>query len=240
MSKWKKDKLCNIADIVSGGTPSTGIKAFWNGDIPFVTPNDLSKLQSPFLNDTERKISKEGLESSSANLLPAGSLVMSSRAPIGYLAIGTKDFTTNQGCKSFRFYAEHEPLFHYYNLSHNIEAVKLRGEGTTFAEISKAELERFTVSFPEQLAEQQKIASILAAADETIAATSAAIEKYKAIRQGLLQDLFTRGVDVQTERLRPAYADAPHLYKVTVLGMVPVEWEVKTIQEVGKVNGRVG
>ncbi|TAF78922.1 MAG: restriction endonuclease subunit S, partial [Sphingobacteriales bacterium] len=100
MSKWIESEISKIGTVVSGGTPSTTNSKFWNGDILFVTPYDLSRNKTAFIENTERKISREGLENSSANLLPIGSIILSSRAPIGYIAIAKKEFTTNQGCKS--------------------------------------------------------------------------------------------------------------------------------------------
>jgi len=100
MSEWKETELSKIGNIVSGGTPSTSMSEYWNGEILFVTPFDLSRINSAYIENTERKITEYGLLHSSANLLPVGSIVISSRAPIGYVAIAKKEFTTNQGCKS--------------------------------------------------------------------------------------------------------------------------------------------
>jgi len=96
------------------------------------------------------------------------------------------------------------------------------------------------VKYPENKTEQQQIAKILSTADAVIEKTQAAIAKYKAIKQGMLQDLFTRGIDLNTNKLRPRYEDAPELYKESKLGMIPREWDDKIIDDIAKVNGRVG
>ena len=133
-------RLDEMSEIVSGSTPATGVSAFWNGGIVWVTPYDLSRLGSPYLVDSAKKITPSGLAGSSTHVSPANSLVMSSRAPIGYLALPIVDFCTNQGCKTFKLKPEIHPVFAYYNVAFNMQKIKNLGEGTTFAEISKTAL----------------------------------------------------------------------------------------------------
>lgn len=235
MNKWKETELSRIGDVVSGGTPSTSVSNFWNGDILFVTPFDLSKISSAYIENTERKISKKGLENSSANLLPIDSIIISSRAPIGYVAIAKKEFTTNQGCKSIVLYKDFDAKYIYYSLLQNVDLLKKVGGGTTFAEISKGDLEKVKLPHPSAKTEQQRIAKILSTADAVIEKTHAAIAKYKAIKQGMLQDLFTRGIDTTTNQLRPRYEDATHLYKESELGIIPKEWDAKNIEAIGDI-----
>lgn len=236
MSEWKETEISKIGEVVSGGTPSTSISEFWNGDILFVTPFDLSRINTAYIEDTERKISQQGLANSSANLLPVDSIVISSRAPIGYVAIANKELTTNQGCKSLVLNENFDAKFVYYSLLQNVERLKKVGGGTTFAEISKGDLEKVKLPHPNDKSEQQHIARILSTADAVIENTQAAIAKYQAIKQGMLQDVFTRGIDLRTGTLRPRYDDAPHLYKESALGWIPREWEVKEIGDVGEVR----
>lgn len=239
MSEWKESEIRQIGNVVSGGTPSTSSSGFWGGDILFVTPVDLSKINGVYINETERKISIEGLQNSSANLLPIGSLVISSRAPIGYVGVARRELTTNQGCKSIIPNAGFNSEFLYYSLLFNVERIKRLGAGSTFAEISKWDLEKVKLPHPKDKSEQHKIARILSTCDAVIEKTQAAIDKYKAIKQGMLQDLFTRGIDPTTGRLRPRYEEAPELYKESKLGWIPGEWEVDTSGKVVKfINGR--
>lgn len=226
MSEWRKLTIPEFADIISGATPATNVKEYWDGDIEWVTPVDLSKLQTRHLKGTIRKISKKGLENSSAALIPANNVVMSSRAPIGYFAIPIKEFTTNQGCKSFRLHTHHDAEFHYYNFLFNIDYFKRFGSGSTFAEISKSDIEKLSFTIPISFPEQRKIARILSTVDAVIEKTEAAIAKYKAIKAGMMRDLFTSGIDVATGKLRPSYEEAPELYRESELGWVPKEWEV--------------
>lgn len=229
---WVTKQIFEFGDVISGGTPSTTIEEFWNGDIVWITPADLSKKQFPEIKTSGKKITLYGLKNSSANLIPAGSIVMSSRAPIGYFAVPSVDFSTNQGCKSVNINNENDSLFHYYNFLYNVDVFKKRGEGTTFAEISKKEVEKLYFTFPEPLPQQQKIAKILSTVDTVIEQTQTAIAKYQAIKQGLMHDLFTRGIDVNTGKLRPTPQDAPELYKESALGWIPMDWELNTVDEV--------
>ena len=227
---WKIKSVRQIGEVISGGTPSTGVSEYWDGEIVWVTPADLSKLRFAKLETSSKKITNEGLNNSSANLISKGSVIISSRAPIGYFAVPVIDFATNQGCKSIRLFDGNDSLFHYYNFLFNVEVFKRRGEGTTFAEISKKEVEKLSFSVP-PLPHQRKIARILSTCDTVIEKTEAAIAKYQAIKQGMMHDLFTRGINLTTGQLRPPYQDAPELYKETELGWLPKEWEVKKLND---------
>jgi len=112
---WQEKMVSEIGEVVSGGTPSTQVEAFWNGEVNWITPTDLSKLNYPKIEGSKKKITKLGLSNSSANLIPAKSIVMSSRAPIGYFAIPSIEYSTNQGCKSIILNNDEDVIFHYYN-----------------------------------------------------------------------------------------------------------------------------
>ena len=231
-----KDKIKNISKVYSGATPSTNNDEYWNGDILWITPYDLSRLTSQYFDDTERKITNEGLKSCSTHLLPAGSLVMSSRAPIGYLSISKKEFTTNQGCKSLVFYEKYDPLYFYYNIQTHIDNLKRLGEGTTFAEISKNYLEEYELTFPESKTEQQKIASILNTTDTAIFQTEHLIAKYKRIHKGLMHDLLTFGIDAKGSVRNPQ----THRFEIKNNLLVPIEWNVKQIIKTTYLKARIG
>tara|TARA_R110001632_G_scaffold150870_3_gene268381 strand:- start:668 stop:1903 length:1236 start_codon:yes stop_codon:yes gene_type:complete len=228
---WEDKMISEIGEVISGGTPSTQVEAFWNGNVNWITPTDLSKRNYPKIESSKKKITKLGLSNSSANLIPADSIVMSSRAPIGYFAIPSIEYATNQGCKSIILKNNEDANFHYYNFLFNVLTFKNRGEGTTFAEISKKTIEVLKFKIP-PLPQQKKIAQILSTCDAVLEQTEATIAKYQALKQGMLHDLFTRGIDLATGQLRAKYEDAPELYKETELGFVPREWEVVTIGDV--------
>src|SRR6516165_8198989 len=99
--KWLRVRLDDCSRIVGGATPSTSIPHYWDGDICWATPKDLSELDGPYLDTTPRRITPEGLDSCAAEVLPADSVLFSSRAPIGHVAINRVPMATNQGFKSF-------------------------------------------------------------------------------------------------------------------------------------------
>ncbi len=100
MSEWKEYKLEEIADVIGGGTPKTTEPSFWNGSIAWLTPRDLTGYSKIYISKGERNITEIGLAKSSARLMPAGTVLLSSRAPIGYIAIAENEISTNQGFKS--------------------------------------------------------------------------------------------------------------------------------------------
>ena len=236
MGKWVKDRLDSLGDIVAGGTPSTNVDAYWDGEIPFVTPYDLSKCAGVWIDKTARYITKAGLKNSAANLLPPQSIVISTRAPIGYIALTLEPSVSNQGCKSVVLKEDQDKVFHCYNLSAYVGEMKRLGVGTTFSEISKADLSRIKVCHPVSLDEQRHIAEILTTCDEVIEKSEAVAEKYRAIKSGMLKDLFTRGIG-RNGKLRPTPESAPQLYKDTALGKVPREWEVKSFDSAFELHG---
>ena len=94
---WQKIKLEDVGDVIGGGTPSTKNYDFWNGNIPWLTPKDLSGYNNRYISKGERNITKQGLQNSSTKMLPKGTVLLTSRAPIGYLAIAENEVCTNQG-----------------------------------------------------------------------------------------------------------------------------------------------
>ena len=183
---WKKVKLGEVGEILSGGTPSTQVDKYWNGNVLFVTPLDLGRKNE--INTTLRTISEYGVNNSSANLITANSLAVSTRAPIGLMSIVTRDFTTNQGCKSVKFYENQNNLFHFYNMTYNVEYIRRFGQGTTFMEISKTDFSNLEFIIP-SLSEQCRIASILSSIDKKIEAEEKVLEKYKNVKKGLMEKL---------------------------------------------------
>jgi type I restriction enzyme S subunit len=233
LEDWEFKRFDEFGTLFSGSTPKTGISAYWDGSVTWVTPNDLSRLRSPYLFETAKTLTEKGLKSCSAQLLPSRSIVMSSRAPIGYVAIPETDFCTNQGCKSIKLKKGYDPEFAYYSILHNIDAIKNLGEGTTFAEISKTALASIALPFPRSKPEQTKIAEILSTVDRAIEQTEALIAKQQRIKTGLMQDLLTRGID-EHGNLR---SEVTHEFKDSPLGRIPVEWEVENVSSRVLVRG---
>lgn len=187
---FPKMKLGECAEIHSGSTPRTNNPDFWDGDITWVTPKDLSKLKSKFISKTESKITQLGFDSCSTKLLPENSVLFSSRAPIGHVAINTIPICTNQGFKSFVPKADLlDSQYLYYWLKANKEYLQDLGVGATFKEISKTVIANVEIPLP-PLAEQRRIAAILDQADELRQKRQQAIEKLDQLLQATFIDMF--------------------------------------------------
>ena len=168
MSKWQEYRLDEIGDVIGGGTPSSKIDTYWNGDIGWITPADLSGYKFKYISDGSRNITKLGLKKSSAKLHPKNTVLMTSRAPIGYLAIAEKPIATNQGFQSIRCNQEIADFtFVYYLLKAYKEGIALIASGATFPEVSGEKVKQYKVSLP-QLPIQKKIVKILSNYDDLI------------------------------------------------------------------------
>ena len=167
--KFRKCKLSELGEIVGGATPSTKNKFNYGGNISWITPKDLTDLKGRFINRGERNITKEGFENSSTKMLPINSVLFSSRAPIGYIAINNmNEVCTNQGFKSIIPNDKINYMFLYYLLKFNKDRIESLGSGTTFKEISGAVMKNIVVSIPENKNDQLKIAKVLSKIDEKI------------------------------------------------------------------------
>ena len=167
-SKRIKVKIKELGKVVGGATPSTKNPENWEGSIPWLTPKDLANHRERFIKKGEKSISQKGYESCSTKMLPKGTVLFSSRAPIGYCAIAENDICTNQGFKSIVPNENTDSLFLYYLLKSNVEAIASNASGTTFLEISGKAMEEIEVSIPEDKNEQIQIAKILDAFDRKI------------------------------------------------------------------------
>lgn len=225
MSEWVESPLTDLANIVSGGTPSRDVPVYWGGEIPWVTPTDITACRTNYLEQTQDSISKQGLLSSSAKLLPAGSILLTSRASIGLAKIARVPVSTNQGFKSLIPKQGIDGTFLFYQTQRLRGSFERFAAGSTFLEINKKDTERISVPHPIDPLEQKKIATILTGIDTAIEKTEALIAKYQQIKAGLMHDLFTRGVQPNGQ-LRPPREQAPELYQETAIGWIPKEWEV--------------
>lgn len=203
---WEVIKLGDVCDIYNGGTPDTTVQEFWDGNNLWITPKDMGKAQSIFVDDTSRKITDAGLKNSSAKMLPINSIILSSRAPIGHLAINTKPLATNQGCKGLVPKKDISPLYIYYFLSKSIDLLNSLGTGATFKELSGTKLGTVEIPLP-SLSEQQRIVMILDEAFEAINQAKAHaqqnLKNAKELFESYLQSVFeTKGKDWEEKTLK--------------------------------------
>jgi len=159
---WTTATIGEVTKVLNGTTPRTSNPAYWGGSNIWITPKDLGKLDSWVIRMSDRFITDEGVESCNLSLVPAGSIVMSSRAPIGHLAIAGCDLYTNQGCKSLMCSANLDPKFLFFTLMFRMPDIQAIGSGATFVEISKSALEAFDIKFP-NIVTQRQIATRLKA-----------------------------------------------------------------------------
>lgn len=220
---WKFVPLSNLARVVSGGTPSRDVNSYWGGDIPWVTPTDITRTNGRYLLGTQENITRLGLSSSSATLLPPSAILMTSRATVGESRIAGTEVCTNQGFKSLVPQKGVNSLFLYYQMQRLRGAYKVFGIGSTFLEVSKKDTERFSVLMPTNEGEQKAIVAVIDSVDVAIEKTEALIAKYQQIKAGLMHDLFTRGVTANG-KLRPPREQAPELYQESPIGWIPKEW----------------
>jgi len=160
--KEESKKISEYCEIISGSTPKTSLKEYWGGDILWITPKDLSGYNNKYIYKTNRTITKEGYNSCSTIIIPENNVLMSSRAPIGYLVINKKPMCTNQGFKSFKIinHGELNEEFLFYQLKHIIEYVKNSGSGTTFNEISKSKASNILIKVPDIKIQKQIVIDI--------------------------------------------------------------------------------
>ncbi|MCB0291144.1 MAG: restriction endonuclease subunit S, partial [Calditrichaeota bacterium] len=189
---WRVRRLGELSEIRAGGTPSTTQPQFWDGDIPWCIPTDITKLKgNKYLTATDRKISHAGLKSSSAEIIPANSIIMTSRATIGECAINRIPVATNQGFKNFIPFSDVDLEFFYYLLQTQKNKFIGLCSGSTFLEIGKIALTLFEVYVPKEKTEQTAIAAILADMDLEIDAIETQLAKTRQLKQGMMQELLT-------------------------------------------------
>lgn len=193
--KWKYCLLSDIGKIASGGTPSTKDLSNFGGNIGWITPADLTGYTNKYIKEGKRNLTEQGLKKSSAVLLPKGSVLFSSRAPIGYVAIAANPLATNQGFKNFIPNSKLvSPDFIYYLLWNSRDLIKSLASGTTFLEISAKRFAQVPIALP-PLAEQKrivkKIEELFGVIDEQIKRLETAQDALISYRQSILQQAFS-------------------------------------------------
>ena len=185
---WEVKKLGEIADIIGGGTPSTFVSKYWNGNIEWFTPTEVG--YSKYLYSSRRKISDLGFKNASVNLLPINSILLTSRAGIGDLGILKIEACTNQGFQSIVCKENIDFEFIYYLMSTKKDALMKNASGSTFLEISPNKVKSLEIQIP-SLSEQTRIATVLSDMDAELEALGQKLNKARQIKQGMMQELLT-------------------------------------------------
>lgn len=168
--------LKDVCRITNGGTPKSGVESLWHGGVAWLTPAEMGKRLTPYIEKTARTISQEGLANSSAKLVPTGSVILSTRAPIGHLAINETPMAFNQGCRGLTPGEKLDVKYLYYFLYFSRDALDGLGTGTTFKELSSSNLASFKIPLP-SLEEQRRIVAVLDKAFAGIATANANTQK---------------------------------------------------------------
>lgn len=225
---WEVKAIGDVADVIGGGTPSTKDVNNFGGDIPWITPRDLSNYQFRYIRKGERNITKEGLENSSAKLLPKETILLTTRAPIGYVAIADNEVTTNQGFRSLIPKKEAISLFLYYLLKLNTEYLKAHSSGTTFGELSGSTLKSLKFPFP-SISEQTLIAKILSDLDSKIELNRQMNKTLEAIGEALFKRWFV-DFEFPNEKGKPYKSSGGEMVD-SELGKIPRGWKVGTFAD---------
>ena len=166
MEEWKECKLSEIMDLIGGGTPKTSNPDYWDGDIPWISVKDFNG-ERRYVGDTEKKITKLGLENSSTKILSKGDIIISARGTVGELAIIPSGMAFNQSCYGLRAKDFVDSCFLYYLLKQSVNILKHNTHGSVFDTITRETFENISVKLP-PLPTQQKIAAILSSLDDKI------------------------------------------------------------------------
>ena len=213
--EWEAKPLGAIARISQGGTPSTSVPEYWGGSVQWLTPAEMGKEVNPYISKTTRSITDVGLRNCSSELLPPDSVILSTRAPIGHLAINSVPMAINQGCRGIVVQTDSNAKFVYYSLGHCRTRLESLGAGNTFKELSGSALKSFAFPIPPKN-EQQKIADCLSSLDELITAQTHKLDILKTHKKGLMQHLFPRDGETVPRLRFPEFLDAG-------------EWEVREL-----------
>ena len=186
---WEQRKLGELADIVGGGTPSTSNSEYWDGDIDWYAPAEIA--DQIFVSSSERKITQQGYDNSSAKMLPVGTVLFTSRAGIGKTAILRKEGCTNQGFQSI---VPHENMLDSYFIFSRTEELKrygeIKGAGSTFVEVSGKQMASMELMMPKTIEEQRKIGAYFSQLDNLITLHQRKLETLQKMKKSLLQKMF--------------------------------------------------
>lgn len=227
---WQVQPLKRGYSIFGGSTPKSDVAGYWDGNIDWVTPADLSRLSGFEILGSLRRITDEGLKSCGTSVVPPGSLILSTRAPIGSVGLAIAPLCTNQGCKALVPRGDQNSRFAAYTMSVAGPALNVRGKGTTFLELSGDELARFPLAFPdvnEQLAITKFLDRETAKIDALIAEQEKLLTLLAEKRHATISHAVTRGLDPNAPMKDSG---------IPWLGEVPAHWEVSPLKYISRIG----
>lgn len=224
---WNVKKLKHCFEIVSGATPKSGSDSYWDGEIVWITPADYT-TEMKYVSAGRKNITKEGFDSCSTVMVPAGSLIFSKRAPIGLIAVNTVDLCTNQGCLGCIPHSGVSSEYYYYVISCATEYFNLLGSGTTFREITADSFANCKIPFP-SVDVQERIVEYLREKCAEIDTLIASIEKnniqLNKLRQSVIYEAVTKGLNPDVPMKNSG---------VEWIGQIPVTWSTLRLRFLGK------
>lgn len=191
---WSETRLGEIAEVIGGGTPSTAIAEYWDGDIVWLTPTEITSQDGKVVSDSVRKITDLGFKNSGAQMLPKDSVILTSRASVGFVALTGRELCTNQGFQSLIPKQSVLAKFLMFWIQQNRPEFASRSAGSTFKEISKSNVKSIKLQLP-PLPEQKRIVDLISTVDSYIEALQQQLESVKKSRNAVLHELLTAGGD---------------------------------------------
>ena len=217
--EWKVRKIKDIFKVLTGTTPSTKNPAYWkNGNVNWFTPEDLSNKKN-FIKTSKRKITRQALKDYKLNLLRKGDILISTRAPVGYVSVVKTEGAFNQGCKGLTPRKRVETLFFAYFLKLKKNLLNNLAGGSTFKELPKKLLENFKVPYPTKLEEQKNIAKVLKDFDDLLENIEKQLKTLDRVKKGLMNIYFTKGFFKH------------ETFKNTEIGRIPAEWGIRKVKD---------
>lgn len=217
---WNAAKVEDLGEVITGTTPSTFVKEYWNGECPFVTPTDMT--ESKYVKKTQRKITEKGLQK--GRLIPKDSVLVTCIASVGKIALASEPCVTNQQINALICKKEVDPHYVYYATAFRSNILRTWAGRTTNRIVKKSLFEKFPLALPKDVNEQLKIAEVLSAVDEAIQKTNEVIGKTERLKKGLMQELLTKGIGHKE-------------FKDTEIGRIPKKWRVVQIKDIADVKG---
>jgi len=186
---WEQRKLGEVANVVGGGTPSTGVTEYWDGDINWFAPAELSGQR--YASQSVKKITRAGLESCSAKMLAPGTVLFTSRAGIGTTAILSEPACTNQGFQSIVPHEGQLDSYFVYSMTPQLKKYgETKGAGSTFVEVSGKQMSAMPIMLPKIFDEQKAIGGFFQSLDDTIVLHQRELKKLNDIKKAFLQQMF--------------------------------------------------
>ena len=236
---WEVAATKRLCLIINGGTPKSSEPRYWYGEVTWITPEDLGNLDKGNILSSKRKITSDGQQNSSATIIPAGSLVLSTRAPIGHIGIAGVNLCTNQGCRGLVMRHECSEVYHYFQFLAYRTALEELGQGSTFSELSTDSLGSFRIALP-PLSEQRAIAAFLdretAKIDALVAKKERLIDLLQEKRTALISHAVTRGLPADAAAQAGLDPNVPMKASgVEWIGEIPAHWEVKRVNQISEI-----